>query len=80
LNYSVDGDVRVVGGDVRGDTWMNPGEIFTPEVYFEGEAYPICGFDFADDAEVAALVCAELGFAAPTYIPSIIKNGRYIRA
>ena len=76
----MDGDVRVVGGDVRGDTWMNPGEIFTPEVYFEGEAYPICGFDFADDAEVAALVCAELGFAAPTYIPSIIKNGRYIRA
>ena len=70
----MDGDVRVVGGVVSDNGMMNPGEIFTPEVYFEGETYPICGLDFADDAEGAAVVCTELGFIAPVFIASIIKT------
>jgi hypothetical protein len=52
-----------VGGQTGLDRANIQGYIpFTPEVYFQGKFYPVCGLGFADDNEGVAAFCRAFGF------------------
>ena len=56
----VDGDVRTV--DTKGTPSSALDTPTTPEVYYKGEWYPICGHDFWDNNNGATTLCEQLGF------------------
>jgi hypothetical protein len=53
----------VVGGQAGFDRAnVQPDTPFVPEVYFDGNFYPVCGLGFADDNEGAAAICRAFRF------------------
>ena len=63
-----DGDVRAVD-DTGNVAWAASGTPVTPEVYYNGSWYPICGHYFWDDDQGATNFCQKLGATSGSVSP-----------
>ena len=58
------------GPAVRGPEKLSAGDIFIPEVFYKGEFYPICRWDWDFNNEGARTVCKSLGFKSGSFVGS----------
>ena len=68
----VDGDVRTV--NTTGTPSSALGTPATPEVYYKGEWYPVCGHGFWDNGNGTTTLCKKLGFKAGGLVGGYYPN------
>ena len=75
MTVTEDGSVRTV--DSNGQPVSALDTSLTPEIFYDGQWYPICGHYFWDgNTNAATTLCKQLGFASGTPTKTETKNSK----